>query len=69
MSQSDGIQLLQREKSIVKISTGAKEVDAILGGGYETQCITEMVRDPDGKLIGSVQSVGIPMRQQPSCSS
>lgn len=35
---------LQREKSIVKISTGAKEVDAILGGGYETQCITEMVR-------------------------
>eukprot|EP00892_Ulva_mutabilis_P010736 jgi/Ulvmu1/8034/UM004_0271.1 len=32
----------KREKSIVKISTGAKEVDAILGGGYETQSITEM---------------------------
>jgi hypothetical protein len=33
---------MQRQKSIVKISTGAKEVDAILGGGFETSCITEM---------------------------
>jgi RecA/RadA recombinase len=32
----------KRQKSIVRISTGSKEVDSILGGGYETQCITEM---------------------------
>lgn len=32
----------KRQKSVVKITTGAKEVDAILGGGFETACITEM---------------------------
>lgn len=33
---------MQREKSIVRISTGCKDLDAILGGGWETACITEM---------------------------
>ena len=33
---------MQREKSIVRISTGCKDLDNILGGGWETACITEM---------------------------
>jgi meiotic recombination protein DMC1 len=33
---------MQRQKSVVKINTGCKDLDAILGGGFETQCITEM---------------------------
>jgi RecA/RadA recombinase len=32
----------KRQKSVVRITTGSKEVDAILGGGFETACITEM---------------------------
>ena len=33
---------MQRQKSIVKISTGCKDLDNILGGGWETQTITEL---------------------------
>jgi meiotic recombination protein DMC1 len=33
---------VQRQKNVVKISTGCKDLDGILGGGFETQCITEM---------------------------
>jgi RecA/RadA recombinase len=40
--QPDWCPSLQRQKNIVRISTGCKDLDAILGGGFETQCITEM---------------------------
>lgn len=33
--------LLERRKNIQKITTGSKELDALLGGGVETQAITE----------------------------
>lgn len=32
----------QRQREILKISSGCAAVDAILGGGYETRSITEM---------------------------
>ncbi|KAJ3416843.1 Meiotic recombination protein dmc1 [Chytridiales sp. JEL 0842] len=36
-----GIDYAQRRKHVIKISTGAKEFDKILGGGVETMSITE----------------------------
>ncbi|MEM4390041.1 MAG: DNA repair and recombination protein RadA [Candidatus Micrarchaeia archaeon] len=33
--------ILERRKSIGRITTGSKELDALLGGGIETQAITE----------------------------
>lgn len=33
--------ILERRKSIGKITTGSKELDALIGGGVETQAITE----------------------------
>ena len=35
-------EILERRKNIGKISTGSKTLDALLGGGVETQAITEM---------------------------
>jgi DNA repair protein RadA len=36
-----GTDILERRKSIQKISTNSKELDALVGGGIETQAITE----------------------------
>lgn len=36
-----GTEILERRKSIQKITTGSKELDALVGGGIETQAITE----------------------------
>ncbi len=36
-----GDQVYERRKQIAKISTGSKELDDLLGGGVETQAITE----------------------------
>ncbi len=36
-----GTQVLERRKTIGRITTGSKELDALLGGGLETQAITE----------------------------
>lgn len=33
---------MQRQKTVVRITTGAKDLDALLGGGWETGAITEM---------------------------
>lgn len=33
---------LQRQREIVRISTGATALDTLLGGGMETKCITEL---------------------------
>lgn len=33
---------LQRTKEIIKITCGSAAVDELLGGGFETRCITEM---------------------------
>jgi DNA repair protein RadA len=33
--------ILERRKSVAKLTTGAKSLDALLGGGLETQAITE----------------------------
>lgn len=40
-SYEDGSIALARRKTIEKISSGSKELDALLGGGIETQAITE----------------------------
>ena len=37
-----GAQILQRERDIIKITSGCKALDAILGGGVETKSITEI---------------------------
>jgi len=34
--------ILERRKNIAKITTGSKNLDSLLGGGIETQAITEM---------------------------
>jgi len=41
MGFESGIELLNQRKNIVKISTGSKEFDKLIGGGFETGAITE----------------------------
>lgn len=36
-----GFEMLTRRQSVIKISTGSKALDKVLGGGIETQSITE----------------------------
>lgn len=36
-----GEQILQRRKEVMKLTTGSKNLDDLLGGGFETQSITE----------------------------
>ena len=36
-----GNEILERRKSVKKITTGSKELDTLIGGGIETQVITE----------------------------
>lgn len=36
-----GEEILQRRKDVMKLSTGSKNLDDLLGGGFETQSITE----------------------------
>ncbi|MBR9699288.1 DNA repair and recombination protein RadA [Candidatus Woesearchaeota archaeon] len=41
MGFSSGLDLLEKRKNVMKITTGSKEVDKLLGGGIETNGITE----------------------------
>ncbi len=41
MGFESGVDVLARREKITKISTGSKELDKLLGGGVETQAITE----------------------------
>jgi len=41
MGYESADQILERRKSIGRITTGSKELDALIGGGVETQAITE----------------------------
>jgi DNA repair protein RadA len=41
MGFETGIEALDRRKKIERITTGSKELDALLGGGVETDAITE----------------------------
>lgn len=41
MGFESGDDLLKKRESIIKISTGSKAFDMIMGGGFETGCITE----------------------------
>ncbi|MBI5036252.1 DNA repair and recombination protein RadA [Candidatus Micrarchaeota archaeon] len=41
MGYETGDKVLERRKAIARVSTGSKELDALLGGGIETQAITE----------------------------
>jgi len=41
MGFESGADLLKRRESVVKISSGSKAFDALLGGGFETGAITE----------------------------
>jgi len=36
-----GEEILERRKSVLKLTTGSKNLDGLLGGGFETQAITE----------------------------
>ncbi len=36
-----GEEILQRRKDVMKLTTGSKNLDELLGGGFETQSITE----------------------------
>lgn len=49
-----GDQILERRKSIGKIKTSSKELDELLGGGVETQAITEFF----GKFSSGKSQVG-----------
>jgi len=42
MKFETGLEYLERRKEIGKITTGSKELDKLIGGGVETQAITEM---------------------------
>jgi len=42
MGYESADKILERRKSIGRITTGSKELDAMLGGGVETQAITEV---------------------------
>jgi DNA repair protein RadA len=42
MGFESGEDLLKKRARVVKICTGSKELDKLLGGGVETGCITEM---------------------------
>lgn len=37
-----GVEVLEKRKTMKKITTGSKELDNLLGGGIETQAITEL---------------------------
>lgn len=37
-----GSQFLQKRKDVIKVSTGSKALDTLLGGGIETMSITEV---------------------------
>ena len=41
MGYENGNVMLERRKNLGRITTGSKELDALLGGGIETQAITE----------------------------
>lgn len=41
MGFKTGVDILERRKEVGKITTGSKSLDALLGGGVETQAITE----------------------------
>ncbi|MEA3343195.1 MAG: DNA repair and recombination protein RadA [archaeon] len=41
MGYETGLQALENRKKIIKLTTGSKELDALLGGGIETSSITE----------------------------
>jgi len=41
MGFESGVELLRKRKEVVKISTGSKAFDALIGGGIETGAITE----------------------------
>ncbi len=36
-----GEEILERRKTVLKLTTGSKNLDGLLGGGFETQAITE----------------------------
>lgn len=41
MGFDNGVKALEKRKSVGKLTTGSKELDNLLGGGIETQAITE----------------------------
>ncbi len=41
MGYETGLQALENRKKIIKLTTGSKELDTLLGGGIETSSITE----------------------------
>lgn len=42
MGFETGVDLFEKRKKVLKISTGSKAFDRLLGGGVETGCITEL---------------------------
>jgi DNA repair protein RadA len=54
MGYESADQILERRKQIGRITTGSKELDALIGGGVETMSITEMY----GKFSSGKSQVG-----------
>lgn len=48
MGFESGIELLERRKKIERISTGSKAFDELMGGGFETEAITEIFSEFGG---------------------
>jgi meiotic recombination protein DMC1 len=40
--EQNGLEMREKRKGIIKLTTGASALDAILGGGIETSSITEL---------------------------
>jgi RecA/RadA recombinase len=60
---------LQRQRNVVRITTGSRQLDELLGGGVETKAITEMYgeyRWGPGGVRGSVRTRPVSMCQSPS---
>ena len=56
----------QRNKEIVKISSGSEAVDELLGGGFETRAITEMYGE---YRCGAVACSTVPCGLRARCSA
>ncbi len=61
MGFETGIDILEKRKSVIKLSTGSETFNAMLGGGFETGCISEAYGTyGSGKTqIGHILSVNV----------
>jgi DNA repair protein RadA len=70
MGFESGIDLLEKRKNVIKITTGSKTFDTLVGGGFETGAITECFGEyGSGKTqMGHILAVNI-IKQDPSSTA